>query len=586
MAAHTLLTVLGLLQRHRQDASRIVTYEYELAGQVQEAPLAPAALWHLLGPESQRPTKILAFCTPKAKAETYPELQKALGGQPYGLEVDSVAIPSRDPRTDVGAFLDTFAQAVPQAGTLTIEITHGFRHYALLMLLGAFYVDALRPELEIDNIYYALLQSPPARSPYIDLKQLLDFFKWIYAANTFRDTGSALPMVELIRKASGPGETADMTRNLRHLSRAVADALPLELGLETTSFLERFPRHLYRLAQKTLPSAALSLELRDTVKQTLTPYALPAAEAKKLDIALNEAELRRQARFVERLYAEYGSHAAAFGLMREWVVSWAVWRLEGNSGSWLDWEKTRRQAERRLGLLGQLAQLQDEGQIPMPLAPAQYDLGVFWRDHLGPTRNLAHHHGMNEGHAFQADYQQKADDAWRYWSETLQSLPDISLQITAVSHRRLIVSPLGNTPGVLFSAVRTLSAGTDEKDLCLVISSAQAQGGMDEALDRAAFAGRRVLLSFQNPFSGLEERRQLRAEATRHVLAAETTHVNLTGGTSLMGLLSEEIANVARRYQRLAERFILIDERPYQQQLAHPFVEGRKIVIEPERQMP
>lgn len=585
MSERTLLTVLGLLRRNRQDANQLVTYEYELAGQAQEAPLAPAALLRLLD-RDKRPTKILAFCTPKAKAETYPELQKALGEPPYDIETESVAIPSQDPRGDVGAFLDAFARSVPRTGILTIEITHGFRHYALLMLLGAFYVDALRPELEIDNIYYALLQSPPARSPYIDLKQLLDFFKWIYAANTFRDTGSALPMVELIRKASRPAEAEDMTRNLRRLSRAVADALPLELGLEAADLLDRFPRHLYRLAQKTLPSAALSLELRDTVKQTLTPYALPDAEAKKPDTALDEAELQRQAQFIKRLYQEYGSHAAAFGLMREWVVSWAVWRLERNPGSWLDWEKTRKQAERRLGLLGQLAQLQDEGQIPTQLAPAQYDLGTFWRDHLGPTRNSAHHHGMDAGHAFKADRQQQAADAWRYWSETLQFLPAISLRITAGTYRRLIVSPLGNTPGVLFSAVRTLPATTDEQDLCLVISSAQAQGGMDEALDRAAFAGRRVLLSFQNPFSGLEERRSLLEKATRYVLKAEATHVNLTGGTSLMGLLSEEIANVARRYQRLAARFILIDERPYPQQLAHPFVEGRKIVVEPASERP
>lgn len=579
MTEHTLLTVLGLPQRDQ----KIVTYE--LDGRAQAAPLAPVALFHLLRQEGKSPLKILAFCTTEAKQETYPVLQKALDKQ-YDVAIEAVDIPSHEPRSDIGSFLETFARSVPKEGRLTIEITHGFRHYALLMLLGAFYVDALRPALALSNIYYALLQPPSLLAPYIDLRQLLDFFKWIYAANTFRDTGSALPMIELIRKASDPSKTTDMVLNLRNLSRAVADGLPLELGLEANSFLKRFPRHLKNLTQKTLLSPALSLELRDTVKQTLTPYALPDAEAKKSDTALDASELRRQAQLIGQLHQEYGNHAAAFGLMREWVVSWAVWRLEGNSGSWLDWEKTRQQAERRLGLLGQLAQLQDAGQIPTPLASAQYDLGVFWRDHLGPTRNAAHHHGMNEGYAFKADRQQQADDAWRYWSETLQSLPDISLQITAVSHRRLIVSPLGNTPGVLFSAVRTLSAGTDEKDLCLVISSAQAQGGMDEALDRAAFAGQRVLLSFRNPFSGLEERRQLREEATRHVLAAETTHVNLTGGTSLMGLLSEEIANVARRYQRLAERFILIDERPYQQQLAHPFVEGRKIVIEPERQIP
>ena len=138
MAEHTLLTVLGLLQRHRQDASKIVTYEYELGGRVQAAPLAPVALFHLLRQEGKPPLKILAFCTIKAKQETYPVLQKALDKQ-YDVAIEAVDIPSHEPRSDIGAFLETFARSVPKEGTLTIEITHGFRHYALLMLLGAFY---------------------------------------------------------------------------------------------------------------------------------------------------------------------------------------------------------------------------------------------------------------------------------------------------------------------------------------------------------------------------------------------------------------------------------------------------------------
>ena len=582
MSEHTLMTVLGIRQRDF-NPKKIRSVLYQLDSRCYKAQLAPIALFHLLRHSDRSPKRILALCTEEAKSQTYPILNKALENE---CEIEPVLLPSGDQPQDMYTFLDKFADAVPTEGTLTIELTHGFRHYALLMLLGAFYVDALWHNLELQNIYYALQKFDGSPSPYIDLRQLLDFFKWIYAADTFRNTGSALPMVDLIKRAGGPDRTADMVRNLENLSRALADALPLELGVEARNFLDRYPRHLYRLTRKTLPSSALSRELRDTVKQAMACYAIPNSGCtEKSQIALDAPELQRQANIIDNLYYDYGNFAASFGLMREWVVSWAILRLGADGDKWLDWKKMRRKAERALGLLGNLAQLHDEGKkdeskIQLKMPKDQYRLAIFWRDHLGPTRNAAHHHGMRPASVFGQDDVSNANKAWQFWSQVMKHMPEISLSATPDVYRNLIVSPLGNTPGVLFSAIKSLAEATSERDVCLVISSQQAQRNMDEALDRAGFAGKRELLLFQNPYSGLQERDKLLEKATEYVLKAEETHVNLTGGTSLMGLLSEEIAVKAKEFQRVGSRFMLIDERPYNEQLENPYVEGQKIVVE------
>ena len=576
MSAHTLMTVLGRPQRDH-DSKEILWFSYQLDSRCYKAQLAPIALFHLLRHSDRSPTRILALCTKEAKSETYPILNKALLNE---CEIEPVLLPPGDQPQDMYTFLDKFADAVPTEGTLTIEFTHGFRHYALLMLLGAFYVDALRHNLELQNIYYALQKFDGPPSPYIDLRQLLDFFKWISAADTFRNTGSALPMADLIKRAGGPDHTKDMVRNLENLSRALADALPLELGVEARNFLDRYPRHLYKLTRKTLPSSALSEELRDTVKQAMACYAIPNSGCtEKSQITLDASELQRQANIIDNLYYDYGNFAASFGLMREWVVSWAILRLGADGDKWLDWKKMRRKAERALGLLGNLAQLKDEGKIQL-MPDDQYRLALFWRYHLGPTRNAAHHHGMRPASVFGPEYVSNANEAWQFWSQVMKHMPEISLSAPLGVYRNLIVSPLGNTPGVLFSAIKSLAEATSERDVCLVISSQQAQRNMDEALDRAGFAGKRELLLFQNPYSGLQERGKLLEKATEYVLKAEETHVNLTGGTSLMGLLSEEIAAKAKKFQRVGSRFMLIDERPYNEQLENPYVEGQKIVVE------
>ncbi len=160
-----------------------------------------------------------------------------------------------------------------------------------------------------------------------------------------------------------------------------------------------------------------------------------------------------------------------------------------------------------------------------------------------------------------------------------QVFPGLSLDVVGgVQHDRLIVSPLGNTPGVLYSTLRTCDPLPTERDVCLVITSQEAGERMDEALEQAAFPGTRLV--FKDPFAGPDEREPLLEQARDFILGARETHVNMTGGTTLMGLLSDEIARKAREYQRLATRFALVDKRSHRDQCDNPYVVGERIEIE------
>ncbi len=568
MAEHMLMTVLGLKPQET---------EYQLNGETYKSELAPVALYHLLHKNNQQPTQIRAFCTPDALSQSYPPLEKALRGQ---CDIEPVKIVDCDNAEEsMVSFLNLFTCTAPQTGQLTVDVTHGFRHYSILMLLGAFQVSALRAELELRNVYYALWQPDTSTSPIIDLGRLLDLSHWIYATRTFRDTGSLIPMANLIRQRSSDSDqdSQKMATELTELSQAFAEALPLELGLKIKPFLaqKRIRRLKIKLDGQHRSPTLLNQELTGQVETDfrLLDLPIPNLHSKKADIPLDEAELERQAKLITRLYS-FGNRAAAFGLMREWMVSWALLQIQLDS-NWLD-KKSRGQAEKALFVLTELDH--DSSEL---LSESQQKLARFWQQ-LRDIRNLFAHHGMRRENIFNKK-NKEIIDTWCTWTDWFngESLPRIPLEVVINRYDRLIISPLGHTPGVLFSAIRNCcTPSSSPLDMCLIITSVEAKVGISEALNQAGFQGSKEILEFRDPFAGLEERKTLVKQAKEYILAAAEVHVNLTGGTTLMGLLAEEIANMAKQHQCLTSRFVLIDKRPPQEQHDTPYEVGEKITIE------
>ena len=128
---HVLLTVLGTNPRNAT---------YELGGAMQDARLAPLALLRLL-PEARRPTRVLALCTREAKQDSWPSLEENL---PHDCAAELVDLPDGDSPEDVDTFLEVVAQAVPGHADLTVDVTHGFRHFSFLTYIGVLYLAALR----------------------------------------------------------------------------------------------------------------------------------------------------------------------------------------------------------------------------------------------------------------------------------------------------------------------------------------------------------------------------------------------------------------------------------------------------------
>ncbi len=542
-----------------------------------EAALAPVALLDLL-PEEDRPDTVIALCTQKAKQETWQLLADALSGR---CAVQPLEIPDGGEQNDVNIFLDEVSDAVPEGADLTVDVTHGFRHFSFLMYTAVLYLTALRC-VRIRGAYYGLLGGgADATSPFLDLEPLIQLPRWMHAIEVLRETGSALPISGLLESGEQNQIAQDIARDLRHLSEAYLSGLPLETGSRAEKSL-RHRRPLGRLLRNT-HRIPLSDQLTARLDKALKPKALSegsSSDGWKGRVALSQDELKRQARIIDDLF-ERGHVATAIRLVNEWTVSWAIWR-GGERGGWLDYERARKPAA---NLLAAISKVSQDSELCFSLDESQRELGFFWRD-LSELRNGYAHHGMRK--QLMVDDRQVAkrlDRVRAYWKETLKCLPEISLELGDSPAGSILVSPIGHRPGVLFSAVNACRAAGDEPATCIVISSPETQKHISEALSHAEYEGKVEELTLQDAFSGGKaEIARLVEQAKRHLIGADEVFVNITGGTTLMGLAAEAIASEARRFARPARRFGLIDRRTSHQQQADPYRAGEPFWLdEPEQ---
>lgn len=554
---HVLLTVLGTSPRMAS---------YVLDGQAAEACLAPVALFNLL-PEDQRPDRVLALCTEDAERESLPLLRRDLAPV---APIEHLTVPAGHTQEDVNEYLVTVCDRLSDGEPvdLTLDVTHGFRHFSFLTYTAVLYLEALGVA-RVRGAFYGLFAKDEP-SPFFDLRPLLALPQWVYVLRVLQDTGSAMPMATAVETDLQDQLVRRIARSLRDLSEAYLSGLPIELGRCARDIRHaNIGKPLAKLLRRNhgLPLAS---DLVRRLGDRLEPFVLAdsvSGDGWKGRVRLTREELARQARIVNDLLRS-GSVPTALGLMNEWTVSWALWRL-GGKDDWLDYHGPRRRAT---SLLGAMRALRADSELDSILTEEQAKLAEFL-EHLAMLRNAYAHHGMRRLDLADRDLARKRRQIERVWSE-LRSFPDWPLTLGGCGGR-VLVSPIGMRPGVLFSALQacgTLEDGV-EPAMCLAICSAQTDELIDRARHEARYGGRVERIRI-DPHGGHGAIEAAVRDGRRHLAGAEDVFVNVTGGTTVMGLVAEAMAAEARRFARPVRRFGLIDRRPPAEQDADPYQVG------------
>ena len=579
---HILLTSLGTQARETK---------YQWGERTATALLAPLALVKLLDP-SQRPNRVVAAVTQEAKDKTWKTFHEGIK-QVLGFEPELVQIPSGSSRDEIRLILEKVARCVPENSELTLDVTQGLRHFPFIFYALVLYLTSLRG-VKVRGAYYGMMESSrrDGAKPIVDLRPLLELPEWFHAVRMFRDQGTTLPIADLLEplgrrlkketaelfKADNHAEGRERNAQVKQVKDAVdwlgkcsfayEAALPLELG-RASRLLHDSIKNLAPMKFDAIPP--LAKELTDTIASVAEDAALADDLARKggewkkevqKEAPLDAAELERQAKMID-WYVERDQLPLEVGLMREWVVSWAIWKSGKTEETkcWLNSTKcgVRGRYERRLGAIGAFAG--DEASRST-ITPEQKEFGNFWNQ-LTDLRNALHHHGMRESEV--KKLHKVLESVRCFWNR----LRDKSGKIDLPDGGRLLLSPQGTKPGVLFSALKVA-----QPDTCLVICSDTSVRNIGEACEHAGFQGSIERIELTDPHGDFNKIKAFVEQARCHLLNAYEVEANVTGGTTLMGLIVQRLVEEAQKLDRPVRRFALIDRRPPAEQDSDPFVRG------------
>ena len=174
-------------------------------------------------------------------------------------------------------------------------------------------------------------------------------------------------------------------------------ALPLELEKASKGLVNSI-KGLPTIDSPSLPP--LVGELTQGIVNTAQKTAFTKSPGKKGNwkehICLDEDELRRQAYMID-LYLERDQLSLAVGLMREWVVSWTIWKSGKCTDikKWLDHD-VRIFYEHGLGAIGAAARGEPATSKLTLSVPKGF--GNFWNQLTNDLRNALLHNAMRIEH--------------------------------------------------------------------------------------------------------------------------------------------------------------------------------------------
>lgn len=448
--------------------------------------------------------------------------------------------------------------------------------------------------------------------PIIDLQPLVELPEWFYAVRMFRDQGTTQPMADILQPLAGvlTREKEDLYRNkkleaarqleekAKHVRNSVdslesyafayESALPLELEKASRGLIESI-RELPSIDSPTLPPLVdeLTKGIVNAAEDSAFEKPVPKKDKKdwKQNTPLDKNELKRQARMID-LYLERGQLSLAVGLMREWVVSWAIWKADkvDECKNWLDSRDVRPRYERKLGAIGASAR----NKVTMP--ERQLEFSTFWGQLTDNLRNPLHHHGMRI-QAYET-VSNSLNSVQTFWDQLKKEglkatggidLPMIDQKVVAQHSRlkatggidlqplggHLLISPQGRRPGVLFSALKVA-----DPDTCLVICSDISVDSTRDAARKAGFKGHIEQIKLKDPLGGFSDINTVTKSAHDYLTYADEVSANITGGTTLMGVIVQRLVEDAKELNLSVRRFALIDRRPQKEQDSDPFKVG------------
>ena len=525
----------------------------------------PVATAELVGDISEA----ILLLTREAEARHWEPLRVELESR--GIAAGCLEMPIGRCAAEIWRVVALLNERIGEGSELVIDITHALRHLPVLMLASLAYLTAER-NVRIKAIYYGAFEVREGeRTPVFNLAPFLTLTESYHALRQFRETGDARRLARnldqvnaaLWRQQAGSRQFSCLVNSLKRVSSRLVAALPLEAGLHGAQALRQLPSALGELTA----TSGVANSLIRALAPTLERIAIKETPPDKASVLLTLPELRRQLEIV-RFSLESQAYDRALLLLREWVVSRCL-LAEGKTVSWLDYYAARKPMEAALNSIAERIRA-SACAVPDP----QARLAGLWNS-ITTRRNPFAHGGMCP-----AEVRPEAEaDSMGTLLETCISHCDNDAHWRldrAVLLGDLLVTPLGLSPGVLYTALTRM-----RPDSVVALTSREASGRLSEICERAGYPESGIHTELiEDPHRCFQSGAELVARIRPRVMVAQSVTVNVTGGTTALQYLAERVGRDAERLGVPVRRVALVDSRSFTDQQAEPFVPGEVITLD------
>ncbi|MFZ5952057.1 MAG: hypothetical protein ACOYXC_15220 [Candidatus Rifleibacteriota bacterium] len=140
--------------------------------------------------------------------------------------------------------------------------------------------------------------------------------------------------------------------------------------------------------------------------------------------------------------------------------------------------------------------------------------------------------------------------------------------------RKVLISPLGASKGLLFSALNIL-----KPSLVIVLTSHEFAKAAEEVFELTGQKNK-VILIMKDVYTGFSETENLISEASEFFLNSDSIIINLTGGTTAMQWIMQAIYENLKNKKHFVRRVAFIDRRDAVEQRKSPYVIGEIFEID------
>ncbi len=180
-----------------------------------------------------------------------PYLSKTLG-----CSVELKIIPHAQNEHQQIAILELLAKWLGDNETVHIDVTHGFRHLPMILLLAALYLRRIK-NAHIEKVWYAAFDPDTNEAPVLDLSGLLRLAEGLQAVSSYDADGNYSVFIPILEQSGVPSDIIDALRqgayyeNILNVGAATAQLRRVNSGLQSIA-LNPEMELLYPLIQERM----------------------------------------------------------------------------------------------------------------------------------------------------------------------------------------------------------------------------------------------------------------------------------------------------------------------------------------------